>query len=76
MTFSLIHWLFLGGCSVVGSMNNPTHGFGETGRLGGGRGGEVDEEEDEMGKLKVEGSEGAERRGSLVKRLWAKLGKA
>ena len=57
-------------------MNNPTHGFGETGARRGGKGGEADEEEDDMGKLKVEGSGVAERRGSLVKRLWAKLGKA
>ena len=61
----------------MGSMNNPTHGFGETGGRHG-VGGEADDEEedDEMGKLKVEGSGVAERRGSLVKRLWAKLGKA
>ena len=64
-------------CSVVGSMNHPTHGFGETGHRGGDAKGEADDEEDDgMGKLKVEGSGVAERRGSLVKRLWAKLGKA
>ena len=58
-------------------MKNPTHGFGETGGRGGGAGGEADDEEDgEMGKLKAEGSGVVERRGSLVKRLWAKLGKA
>ena len=58
-------------------MNNPTHGFGETGGRGDGGGGEAeDDEDDEMGKLKDGGSAGVERRGSLVKRLWAKLGKA
>ena len=58
-------------------MNNPTHGFGEAGARGGkGKEADDEDEDDEMGKLKVEGSAGVERRGSLVKRLWAKLGKA